>query len=198
VAVDSQRSFEEYVRARTVPLSRVAYLLAGDHHLAEDLVQQTFLKLAGRWRAVVSSGDPDAYARRILYHEHISRWRRRTRRPVEVAALDAGPVAPDPGDAVAVTIMVRRALARLGARQRAVLVLRYFEDLSEAQTAAASWFACRARRPVSTWPGISWRPTGSVGRSRRCRPGSPTGSSRGPAGCCSSWPSSSRSSPTGG
>jgi RNA polymerase sigma-70 factor (sigma-E family) len=137
VAVDSQWSFEEYVRARTVPLSRVAYLLAGDHHLAEDLVQQTFLKLAGRWRAVVSSGDPDAYARRILYHEHISRWRRRTRRPVEVAALDAGPVAPDPGDAVAVTIVVRRALARLGARQRAVLVLRYFEDLSEAQTAAA-------------------------------------------------------------
>jgi len=61
-----------------------------------------------------------------------------------------------------------------------------------------SWFACRTRRPVSTWPGISWRPTGSADRCRRCRPGSPTGSSRGPAGCCSSRPSSSRSSPTGG
>jgi RNA polymerase sigma-70 factor (sigma-E family) len=125
-------SFEEYVRARNAALSRVAYLLTGDHHLAEDLVQQALLRVVGRWSRIVASGDPDAYVRRVLYHLHISWWRRR--RPA-VPTAEVARSSPDPSDAVVASIAVRRALARLGPRQRAVLILRYFEDLSESQTA---------------------------------------------------------------
>jgi len=140
--VDAQRSFEAYVHARNIALSRVAYLLTGDHHLAEDLVQQALLRVAGRWQRIVAGGDPDAYVRRVLYHEHVSWWRR-MRRAGEVRSAvgraEAGEqperVVPDPSTDVATGLAVRQALARLAPRQRAVLVLRYFEDLSEAQTA---------------------------------------------------------------
>lgn len=130
-----RQSFEAYVQARGPGLSRHAYLLTGDHHLAEDLVQQTLLRVAGRWRRVVAEGDPDPYVRRVLYHQHVSWWRWRTRR-VREAPLDTTdrPV-PDTADAVAVSLAVRAALARLAPRQRAAIVLRYFDDLSEAQIA---------------------------------------------------------------
>ena len=131
---DPHESFEEYVRARNAALSRVAYLLTGDHHLAEDLVQQTLLRVAGRWGRIVAGGDPDAYVRRVMYHQHISWWRR-NRHAQSIADDPARRTAPDPSDAVVATIAVRRALARLAPRQRAVLILRYFEDLTEAQTA---------------------------------------------------------------
>jgi RNA polymerase sigma-70 factor (sigma-E family) len=129
----AQQSFEEFVRARTAALSRVAYLLTGDHHLAEDLVQQALLRVAGRWPALVARGDPDAYVRRVMYNQHISWWRRREA-PTARQEVPKGST-PDPGDAVVAAVAVRQALARLGPRQRAVLVLRYFEDLTEARTA---------------------------------------------------------------
>jgi len=129
----AQQSFEEFVRARTAALSRVAYLLTGDHHLAEDLVQQALLQVAGRWPALVARGDPDAYVRRVMYHQHISWWRRRE--PPTARRAAPPEAAPDPGDSVVAAVAVRRALARLGPRQRAVLILRYFEDLSETRTA---------------------------------------------------------------
>jgi RNA polymerase sigma-70 factor (sigma-E family) len=128
-------SFEAYVRARGAALFRVAYLLTGDHHRAEDLVQQALLRLAGRWGQVTAAGDPDAYVRRILYHEHVSWWRRRRRQVIEVRADEPTPTAPDPSDDVVTAVAVRRALAMLAPRQRAVLVLRYYEDLTEAQAA---------------------------------------------------------------
>ena len=131
---DSVASFEAYVNARIAALSRIAYLLTGDHHLAEDLVQQTLLRVVGRWRQVVAAGDPDAYVRRVLYHQHISWWRR-GRAGKEVSGEPTAPAVPDHGDAVVATVAVRGALARLGPRQRAVLVLRYFEDRTESQTA---------------------------------------------------------------
>lgn len=130
---DPQTSFDAYVRARAGALSRVAYLLTGDHHLAEDLVQQSLLRVVGRWARICASGDPDPYVRRILYHEHISAWRRLARAGRDPSAPP--PVTADPSDAVVAEVAMRQALARLGRRQRAVLVLRYFEDLSEAQTA---------------------------------------------------------------
>ncbi|GIJ47988.1 DNA-directed RNA polymerase sigma-70 factor [Virgisporangium aliadipatigenens] len=129
-----QVSFEAYVHARNAALSRIAYLLTGDHHLAEDLVQQTLMRVVGRWKRVAAAGDPDAYVRRVLYHQHIDWWKRR-RGTVEVPQDGEATSAPDPSDAVVHTVAVRRALARLAPRQRAVLVLRYFEDLTEAQTA---------------------------------------------------------------
>ncbi len=127
-------SFEAYVQARTAGLSRVAYLLTGDHHLAEDLVQQTFLRVAGRWQRVAAQGDPDPYVRRVLYHQHVSWWRQ-ARRLTHVSLSGADRPVPDKADEIGVTLAVQRALAMLGPRQRAALVLRYFEDLTEAQTA---------------------------------------------------------------
>lgn len=131
---DPQASFEAYVRARTASLSRVAYLLTGDHHLAEDLVQQALLRVVGRWKQVVAAGDPDAYVRRVLYHQHISWWRRRGSTTGPLAG-DPRRHVPDPSDGVVASLAVRHALARLGPRQRAVLVLRYFEDRTEVETA---------------------------------------------------------------
>jgi RNA polymerase sigma-70 factor (sigma-E family) len=132
--MDTPASFDAFVRARTPALSRVAYLLTGDHHLAEDLVQQTLLRVVPRWSRVVAAGDPEAYVRRVLYHEHVSRWRR-VRRRVDVPVEPREQPSADHSDGVVAAVAVQRALARLAPGQRAVLVLRFFEDLTEAQTA---------------------------------------------------------------
>lgn len=125
--------FAEFVQARAVALTRAAYLLSGDHQIAEDLVQTALAKTAVHWPSV-RDGDPVAYVRRVLYHEHISSWRRRRLREVLFPRpLEVSPV--DPTDNTEVRLVVRDALARLSRRQRAVLVLRFFEDMTEAQTA---------------------------------------------------------------
>jgi RNA polymerase sigma-70 factor (sigma-E family) len=132
--VEAEESFREYVNARTAQLSRVAYVLTGDHHLAEDLVQQTLLRVAERWLRVSTVGDPDAYVRRVLYNQHVSWWRR-ARLRLDLRAEPPERLVPDGSSDVVAHLMVRHALARLTPRQRAVLVLRYFEDLTEAETA---------------------------------------------------------------
>jgi len=122
--------FDEFVRARVAALGRIAYLLTGDRHQAEDLVQVTLERCAVHWHRL---DDPDAYARRVLYSRAVSWWRRRRRgevltdRPPEPAA---GPV----GD-LDLRVVLQRALARLTPRQRAVLVLRFYEDHTERETA---------------------------------------------------------------
>jgi RNA polymerase sigma-70 factor (sigma-E family) len=134
--VDADRqSFEGYVRARGPSLSRHAYLLTGDNHLAEDLVQQTLLRVAGRWKRVVADGDPDPYVRRVLYHQHVSWWRWRARQVPEAPLGAPDRPVPDEADGVVAALAVRAALGRLAPRQRAAIVLRYFGDLSEAQIA---------------------------------------------------------------
>lgn len=129
-----------FVRARQGALLRAAYLVCGDHHLAEDLLQDALVKLASRWERIRDEA-PEAYVRRILYRDAISRWRR-TRREVSVDHHD-----PDgrlarlrherhPVQDWVSGADVRDALLLLPPRQRAVIVLRYFEDLSEADIAA--------------------------------------------------------------
>jgi RNA polymerase sigma-70 factor (sigma-E family) len=133
--VDPYQGFDEFVTAHTAALSRVAYLLTGDHHLAEDLLQVALSQVASRWPQI-RDGNPEAYVRRCLVNELIS-WRRRRRyheRPVESFVEDVEP--GDLASSVVRRIVVGRALAALTPRQRAVLVLRFFEDLSEAETAA--------------------------------------------------------------
>jgi len=124
--------FARYVRARQHALLRAAYLVCGDAHLAEDLLQQAFTKVALRWDRLRHE-NPDAYVRRILYRDAVSAWRR-TRRESLVAALpDAGTT--DRTSAALDRVDVERALAALTPRQRAVIVLRFFEDRSETDTA---------------------------------------------------------------
>jgi DNA-directed RNA polymerase specialized sigma24 family protein len=76
--------FESWVVARSGALARTAYLLTGDRQLAEDLVQDTLARVAGKWRSIERSGSPDAYARAVMHHLAIDRWRRRRVRPPEV------------------------------------------------------------------------------------------------------------------
>jgi RNA polymerase sigma-70 factor (sigma-E family) len=125
--------FHEFVVARGGALSRTAYLLTGEHHAAEDLVQTALAKAATRWRQIREYGQPEAYVRRIMVNEQISWWRRRPARPMAELPERAGP--DEPGRVVE-RVALTRALATLAPRQRAVLVLRFYEDLSEADTAA--------------------------------------------------------------
>ncbi|MEV0560868.1 SigE family RNA polymerase sigma factor [Dactylosporangium sp. NPDC050588] len=133
--MDDEASFREFVSARIGRLSRVAYLLTGEHHAAEDLVQVTLIKVARHWRRVVQGGTPDAYVRRALYHEHVSSWRSRRGREVLAADPPERDIGRDESADAVRRIVLRDALARLAPGHRAVIVLRYFEDLSEAETA---------------------------------------------------------------
>jgi RNA polymerase sigma-70 factor (sigma-E family) len=127
--------FEAFVQARTGALLRTAYLLTGDQGLAEDLLQTTLVKVAAHWSRLIPGRDPEPYVRTALYRESISAWRRR--RVVEVSfdrePADRGVASHD--EAVAVRLSVARALDQLGPRQRACIVLRFFDDLSESATA---------------------------------------------------------------
>ncbi|MGH3380783.1 MAG: SigE family RNA polymerase sigma factor [Actinoallomurus sp.] len=131
------KGFPEFVAAHQRSLLRTAYLLTGDGHLAEDLVQCALVKVATRWERVDASANPLAYVRKVLYHEHISWWRRRGRHRDHPSADPPEPeVRPDFADDTLRTMVLRQALSRLASRQRAVVVLRFYEDCSEAETAA--------------------------------------------------------------
>lgn len=126
--------FDDFVRTRSVSLLRVAYLLTGDRHAAEDLLQEVLEQVFVRWRRVRTT--PEAYARRALVNRAANRWRRRSRRP-ESALGDLDPATPDATDGVALREAVVAALRTVPLRQRAAVVLRYLEDLSVTETAAA-------------------------------------------------------------
>ncbi len=126
--------FEAWVRARAGALARSAYLLTGDVQLAEDLVQDTLARVADHWARVSRRGEPDAYARQVMHHLAIDRWRRRRARPPEVLT-DRHPELGGDGPDVERRLVLRDALSRLTPKQRAVLSLRFYEDLTEVQTA---------------------------------------------------------------
>lgn len=129
--------FEQFVHARSHVLLRTAFLLTGDRHLAEDLLQDALARVAQHWESVARDGNPEAYARRVLYHRAVDTWRARRRRPALVGAPLSEPA--ERGDLFADSdrrLLLQAALARLTPKQRAVLVLRFYEDRTEAQTAA--------------------------------------------------------------
>ena len=127
--------FAAYVRERGDHHMRVAVLLTGDWHAAEDLVQASLVKLYRAWPRLDTDADPDAYLRRIMVNTHRSWWRARWRRETPTAVLPEASFDPDLADRQAVGAVVRQALAGLPRQQRAVLVLRYCEDLPEAEVA---------------------------------------------------------------
>ncbi|MCX4469165.1 RNA polymerase sigma-E factor [Micromonospora sp. MW-13] len=129
-ADDNRASYVAFVESHQLRLLRSAYLICGNQHQAEDLLQDALLKLALRWPSV-REGDPAAYVRAILYRDAVSWWRRRRRErlseyPPEQLTRDRDG---------ALRLALHDALGRLPPRQRAVLVLRYFEDLTETSTA---------------------------------------------------------------
>lgn len=129
-AAVSAPSFEEFVAARSSVLLRTAYLLTRDHALAEDLLQTALTKAYLAWHRV--DGSPEPYVRRILVNTYASWWRRKWNGEQPTDEL------PDRGhhdDALGETGDLWDALGRLPRRMRAVVVLRYFEDLTEAETA---------------------------------------------------------------
>ena len=126
--------FAAYVHERGGHHLRAAVLLTGDWHAAEDLVQASLVKLYRAWPRLRLDGDPDAYLRRIMVNTRRSWWRARWRRETPSDELPETVIA-DFGDGQALAAQVRQALQALPRQQRAVLVLRYFADLPEAEVA---------------------------------------------------------------
>ena len=125
----------EFIAARSPSLLRTAWLLTGDVGRAEDLLQTVLARVWNRWPQISRGDDPEAYLRRVLYTTYLTWWRRRWRGEVPTAEPPDGADLLDLADSSAARDAVRRALARLSDRQRAVVVLRYHQDLSEAQVA---------------------------------------------------------------
>ncbi|GGK61361.1 RNA polymerase sigma factor [Planomonospora parontospora subsp. parontospora] len=130
-----EAGFREFVVARSGALFRTAYLLTGDRHAAEDLVQSALAKTAARWRGLRDPAAVEGYVRRAMYHEQVSWWRRRSRITEVSTEQPPDRVGDGHAETADLRLVMRTALARLTPRQRTVLVLRYFEDLSETEIA---------------------------------------------------------------
>lgn len=128
---EAEAEYEAFVHARSAALFRTAFLLTGDRHLAEDLLQTALFRTARHWHRI--HGRPEAYARRILYTQNISWWR--ARRHLHEQPLEPWHDRPLPSTDADLRTDLLAALARLTPRQRTVLVLRHVEDLTETQVA---------------------------------------------------------------
>ena len=128
------RAFTEFMTVSSPRLFRTAYLIIGDHQLAQDLLQESLIKTYVAWPRLRDVGNAEAYTRRTIVTTAIS-WRRRRsfhERPTDLVPETA---VPDPGDAVTTHASIVDQLRTLPPRQRAAIVLRYYLDLSEAETA---------------------------------------------------------------
>ena len=130
----TKASFAQFAAARTAALIRVAYLLTGNQHAAEDLVQSALVKTLARWSSVRHE-DPEGYLRVVMYREQVSLWRRLARYRETPLAQPVDTVVPDPAARTDLALTMREALLTLPVPQRTVLVLRYYEDLTESQVA---------------------------------------------------------------
>jgi RNA polymerase sigma-70 factor (sigma-E family) len=139
VSAESDEEFRKFMRGRWPAMVRLAYGLTGDLGHAEDVAQAAFARAYASWARVARTGDPDAYVRRIVINENHSRFRRRrvAENLVDAVPEPSGQRAADAADALSDSEALLKALRRLGPRQRAVLVLRFWMDMSEAETAAA-------------------------------------------------------------
>jgi len=138
VSANADDEFDQFMRGRWPAMVRLAYGLTGDAGHAEDLAQAAFARAYASWGRVRRAGDPDAYVRRIVINANRSRLRRRrVAEDLRADLADTLAVQPPSGEAGGADRSLLDALGRLGPRQRAVVVLRYWLDLSEAETAAA-------------------------------------------------------------
>ncbi len=126
--------FSAFVTASQARMVRLAELLTGDRGRAEDLAQHGFAQAYAAWRRI-RTGEPDAYVRRCIINAHTDWWRRRSWREQPFAMLPEQPCLVDTAATIADRELVLRALGRLTARERLVLVLRFYLDLSEVDIA---------------------------------------------------------------
>ena len=133
---ESEQRFTAWAAARAPRLHRTAFLLCGDWQIAEDLVQESLARAAAHWRRIEQVSEPDAYVWRILINQSRQRFRRRSNHERTADRLPE-PGISDGAEARAGRDELMTMLAALPARQRAAIVLRYFEQLSEAETAEA-------------------------------------------------------------
>ena len=134
MSTGSDEEFDTFMRGRWPAMVRLAYALTGDAGHAEDLAQAAFARAYASWGRVKRAGDPDAYVRRIVINEHRSLFRKhRVTEELRGDLTDTAGQQRGPEEQQALL----DALRTLGPRQRAVVVLRYWLDLSEAETAAA-------------------------------------------------------------
>src|SRR5271154_6319495 len=136
VSAESDEEFREFMRGRWPAMVRLAYGLTGDLGHAEDVAQAAFARAYASWGRVTRAGDPDAYLRRIVINENRRRFRRQ-RVAEDLPGTLPDPGIPDTADASDQRAALLAALRRLGPRQRAVVLLRFWMDMSEAETAAA-------------------------------------------------------------
>jgi RNA polymerase sigma-70 factor (sigma-E family) len=125
----ARQEFADFAAARSAALIRLAYVLTGNQHAAEDLLQTA----AAKWGRIHTA--PEPYVRQIMYREQVSGWRRRARRPESAMVQVPDQAAAAPATSVEARLILQEALLALPAGKRAVLVLRYLEDLPEAQVA---------------------------------------------------------------
>ncbi len=131
--MDDEASFTRWASDRQLALLRTAVLLTGDHHRAEDLVQDALAKVAARWSRLRDEA-PEAYARQVIVRTNISWWRRHRR---ELVGDPGDRAVPGAESSVDRRLLLDRALAGPTPRQRSVVVLRYYDDLTERDTADA-------------------------------------------------------------
>ena len=129
-------AFSEFVEARSASLFRTAYLMVGDHQLAQDLLQEALVKTLIAWPRLRDRANLDSYTRRIIVTTAIS-WRRRRSFHERPTGSLPERLDPDPADTMVTHDAVIAAILTVPPRQRAAIVLRYYQDLTEAQTAEA-------------------------------------------------------------
>jgi RNA polymerase sigma-70 factor (sigma-E family) len=128
--------FDDWVTQRGAALLRFAYLVTRDHNPAEEAVQDALIAAYSRWTRICRAQDPEAYVRRSIVNADISRWRRFFRRETPTADPVAPSSGPDHAEAQAEQDAVWRLCATLPTKQRAAVVLRYYEGLPDAEIAA--------------------------------------------------------------
>lgn len=133
--------FDDWARSRLAGLLRFAMVVTCDRGIAEDIVQEVLLKAHRRWDRIQAADSPEAYVRRMIVNEYLS-WRRKWSRFIPSPdVLDPWPDGPDPAERHADRAELVAELAKLPPRQRAVIALRYYGGLSDAEIAAA--LSCR-------------------------------------------------------
>jgi RNA polymerase sigma-70 factor (sigma-E family) len=123
--------FEEYASARGQELVRLGFTVSGDYQRAEDLAQIALMQAFRSWRKVERADDPHTYVRRILINSYLSMTRRRSFTEAPAAEIDTDRTVPDPATDIVNSDHLWRTLATLSARERVVLVLRYYQDMDD-------------------------------------------------------------------